>query len=52
MSWPGLSLAQYYNSQISQPGGADPEEAAISINPINPLNLAAGAILRRANVLY
>lgn len=37
------ALAQYPNVQVSDPGSTDPEEVTISINPTNPLNLAAGA---------
>jgi hypothetical protein len=43
MLFPGLLLAQYPNIQVSQSGSTDPEEVTISINPTNPLNLAAGA---------
>jgi hypothetical protein len=37
------SFAQYPNIRVSEPGSTDPEEVTISINPTNPLNLAAGA---------
>ncbi|MFQ6115945.1 MAG: T9SS type A sorting domain-containing protein [bacterium] len=40
---PPLLLAQYPNIRVSQPGSIKPEEVTISINPTNPLNLAAGA---------
>lgn len=36
-------FAQYPNIRVSQPGSNDPEEVVIAINPLNPLNLAAGA---------
>jgi hypothetical protein len=36
-------LAQYPNVRVSDPGSTNPEEVTISINPTNPLNLAAGA---------
>jgi len=35
--------AQFTNVQISNPTSLDPEEVTIAINPVNPLNLAAGA---------
>jgi hypothetical protein len=41
--FPNLVLAQYPNIRVSQVGSIDPEEVTISINPTNPLNLAAGA---------
>jgi len=43
--YPDTLLAQYPNIQVSAPGFTDPEEVTISINPANPLNLAAGANL-------
>jgi len=37
-------FSQYQNIKVSQTGGSfEPEEVTISINPTNPLNLAAGA---------
>jgi hypothetical protein len=37
-------FAQYPNIQVNSPsGGFPPEEVTIAINPVNPLNLAAGA---------
>ena len=42
-SLPVSSLAQYPNIRVSHPASTDPEEVTISINPTNPLNLAAGA---------
>jgi hypothetical protein len=40
---PGAASAQWTNVRVSTPGSYDPEEVVISINPTNPLNLAAGA---------
>lgn len=40
---PVLLLAQYPNVRISSPSSTNPEEVSIAINPVNPLNLAAGA---------
>jgi len=40
---PGVALGQYPNIQVSHPWSIDPEEVTISINPTDPLNLAAGA---------
>lgn len=40
---PQLLKAQYPNIRVSTPGSNDPEEVSIAINPVNPLNLAAGA---------
>lgn len=37
--------AQYQNIRISATSSNDPEEVTITINPTNPLNLAAGANL-------
>lgn len=38
------SFSQYTNVRVSQTGSSwEPEEVTISINPTNPLNLAAGA---------
>jgi hypothetical protein len=37
------SSAQWTNVRVSDPGSTDPEEVVISIDPTNPLNLAAGA---------
>jgi hypothetical protein len=43
---PTAAFAQYPNIQVSGPPfPADPEEVSISINPANPLNLAAGSNL-------
>ena len=39
-------VAQPPNIQVSNPQATTPEEVTISINPANPLNLAAGANLR------
>ena len=39
--------AQYTNVRVNNPRSTDPEEVTISINPTNPLNIAAGA-----NVTY
>ncbi|HFE63164.1 MAG TPA: glycosyl hydrolase, partial [Caldithrix sp.] len=35
--------AQYPNVQVNDPASTSPEEVTISINPVNPQNLAAGA---------
>ena len=35
--------SQYPNIQVSNPNNSDPNEVAITINPVNPMNLAAGA---------
>jgi len=43
VTFPSWVLAQYPNVRVSQVGSTDPEEVTISINPTNPLNLAAGA---------
>ena len=43
VSLPVSALAQYPNIRVSNPTSTDPEEVTISINPTNPLNLAAGA---------
>jgi hypothetical protein len=40
---PASLPAQHPNIRVSQPGSTDPEEVTISINPTNPLNLAAGS---------
>jgi len=40
---PGVAFSQWLNVQVSDPRSTDPEEVVISINPTNPLNLAAGA---------
>jgi hypothetical protein len=43
---PLAAVAQYPNIQVSGPPfPPDPEEVTISINPVNPLNLAAGSNL-------
>ncbi|MGD8413888.1 MAG: sialidase family protein, partial [Candidatus Latescibacterota bacterium] len=46
---PPAALAQFTNVRVSDPGYVDypPEEVVISINPADPLNIAAGA-----NVTY
>jgi hypothetical protein len=36
-------IGEYPNIRVSAPGSDDPEEVTISLNPVNPLNLAAGA---------
>ena len=38
-------FAQYTNVRINKPVGSRPEEVTIAINPVNPLNLVAGANL-------
>jgi hypothetical protein len=40
---PATVSSQWLNVQVSNPGSTDPEEVVISINPTDPLNLAAGA---------
>lgn len=39
---PAAAFAQYPNVRVSDSLSTDPEEVAISINPANPLNVAAG----------
>ena len=41
-----LAPAQFQNFQVSKPSSLDPEEVTIAIDPVNPLNLAAGANIR------
>jgi len=36
-------FAQFTNIRVSNPSSTTPEEVSIAINPVNPLNLAAGA---------
>ncbi len=38
---PSALKAQYPNVQVSLPASISPEEITISINPANPLNIAA-----------
>ena len=38
-----LLFGQYPNIKLNKPGTESPEEVTITINPINPLNIAAGA---------
>ena len=40
------AAAQTPNIRVSSPSSTDPEEITIAINPVNPLNLVAGANLR------
>jgi len=39
----GSFFAQYKNIRISKASSSDPEEVSIAINPVNPMNIAAGA---------
>jgi hypothetical protein len=39
----GTIAAQFNNYRVSRPFSTDPEEVAIAINPVNPLQIAAGA---------
>jgi len=41
-----ILLSQYPNVRVSSPLSNDPEEVTIAINPVNAMNLAAGANLR------
>lgn len=41
------AIAQHPNIQINNPASTDPEEVTIAINPVDPLNLVAGA-----NIVY
>ncbi len=41
--FPKYLFGQYPNIRVSHPDSYSPEEVTISINPTNPLNLAAGA---------
>lgn len=36
-------FSQYQNVQVSNPNNSDPNEVSITINPMNPANIAAGA---------
>lgn len=40
---PYFLTAQFSNVRVSDPNSLNPEEVCIAINPVNPLNLAAGA---------
>jgi hypothetical protein len=40
---PATASSQWVNVQVSNPASTNPEEVVISINPTDPLNLAAGA---------
>ncbi len=42
-SVPSALMAQYPNVQVSLPASISPEEITISINPVDPLNIAAAA---------
>src|SRR4051794_22167867 len=39
----GITRSQIPNIRINNPANTDPEEVTIAINPVNPLNLIAGA---------
>ncbi len=43
MLLPCRLFSQYQNIQVSNPNNSDPNEVVITINPVNPSNLAAGA---------
>ncbi len=43
---PAGSFPSFPNVRVSLPGYTDPEEVSITINPTDPLNLAAGANIR------